>query len=470
MDILFIEPPYKALKGIGSEHGYSVGLLNLATYLSANGYEARVLTGNLLIDLPVTQSLTFNVSEYAAGQKLYSEALSDDSHEIWGKIISYVNKYKPKAVGITFLTPASELVYKIAQTIKQNSPDIKIIVGGHHPTFSPAETVKHADIDFVLRGEGENSLLALMKELSSPSSNLQNVPGLTYIKDGKVCHNQNAKLLDDLNALPYPDRGLVLDCNFEKHRGHYISTARGCPYSCSFCADRGLWNNTVRRRSVEKVIEEITYLNDNYKLDYIDIVDGTFTYDKKYVITFCKALIDLDADIKWRCTARYDNINEELLQYMKNANCKALYFGMESGSEKILKEYSKNTDIQKIIDASDLVYQSGIKIITSILIGLPQETAEDIESTLNLMGKVKTHIFDINSYVPLPGTELYKKMGKEQIQNLDWNEVGYKSYTNFFSNHISQDDLQIYLKRAYNIAEKTLNKFTSKGSWGSTKQ
>lgn len=468
MDILFIDPPYKSLKGIGSEHGYSISLLSLASYLSANGYDSKVLTGNLLIDLPIMQSLTFNVSKYAEGQKLYSQALDDDSHLIWKKLLNYIKEYKPKAVGITFLTPASELVYKIGRVIKNYDASIKIIVGGHHPTFCPDETIGQECIDFVIRGEGEIPLLNLMKELTSPSLNLQNVPCLTYIRNNQIIHNPKAESIYDLDVLPLPDRSLVLDCDFKKHRGHYLSTARGCPYTCLFCSDRALWDHKVRRRTINSVINEIKYLYQNFDFDYIDITDGTFTYDQAYVESFCNALIDLEIDISWRCTARYNNINEELLKLLKKANCKGLYFGLESGSKKILETYRKNITIEDIINTSNLVYNSGIAMVTSIMIGLPQETAEDIESTLSLMKKIKTHIFDINSYVPLPGTVLYDNMKKDKNINMDWKKLGYKSYANFFSNHITQDELQNYLHRAYEIAEETLTKFTTKGSWGSS--
>lgn len=465
MDLLLLDPPYKALKGVGSEHGYSIGLLSLATYLAEHGFVAKVLTGNLLLELPATESLTFKVSQYAEGQRLYSESIADDSHLIWNNITEYIKELRPKAVGLTFLTPASELVYKIAHVIKQYDEEIKIIVGGHHPTFCPDDVIMHRCIDFVVRGEGEIPLLQLMQQLILSQPDFTTVPGLTYRREGEIVHNQDKVFIDNLDALPLPDRSLVLNCDFKRNKGHYITTARGCPYTCSFCSDRTLWSNKVRRRSVDNVISEIIYLSDHFELDYIDITDGTFTYDKAYVKSFCDALIEQKIGVRWRCTARYDNIDEELVGYLKSANCKALYFGLESGSEKTLKQYNKNTNIEGIVKASDIVYRSGIKIITSVLIGLPQETAEDIEQTLNLMKKIKSHIFDINSYIPLPGTDLYREMPEAEIKELDWSKIGYKSYMNFFSSQLTEEQLNNYLMEAYAIAEETLRKFAAKGSW-----
>jgi radical SAM superfamily enzyme YgiQ (UPF0313 family) len=243
-----------------------------------------------------------------------------------------------------------------------------------------------------------------------------------------------------------------LNCDYDLYRVHCISTARGCPYTCSFCADRRLWGGKVRRRSVDNVIEEMRLLKDKYKIDSVDFVDGTFTYDREYLQTFCDIIINHKLNIKWRCTARYDNLNEDLLLLMKQANCSGLYFGLESGSERVLKAIDKKITVEEIIKVSEMVYNSGIPSVTSIVLGLPEEKKEDIEETLKLMKKVKTDILDVNSYVPLPGTRLYDSMSEEDKKNIDWRKVAFKSFDNYFSKNISRDDFRRYVSEAYEIA------------------
>jgi radical SAM superfamily enzyme YgiQ (UPF0313 family) len=357
------------------------------------------------------------------------------------------------------MTPLRYVVERIAGLIKELNQDIKIIVGSFHPTFCPEEVMQNPDIDFVIRGEGEIPLLRLVKELKKDSPKLDTVPSIYYRdRDGQVRNNPGIKLFDNLDELPFPARDLVVNCDYSIYRLHSISTARGCPYTCSFCADRKLWNGKVRRRSVPNVIEELKLLKDTYKISCVDIVDGTFTFDRKYLRTFCNTMIDHKLNIKWRCTARYDNLDEDLLQLMKQANCSGLYFGLESGSNRILKSIDKKITAEKIIKVSELVHNSGIPSATSILLGLPDESKEDIEETLKLMKTVKTDLLDVNSFIPLPGTRLYDSMSEEDKKNIDWRKAGYKSLDSYFSKSMSHDDFKKYRSEAYKIANNVRGK------------
>ena len=169
-------------------------------------------------------------------------------------------------------------------------------------------------------------------------------------------------------------------------------------------------------------------------------------------------MINEKLSIKWRCTARYDNLDEYVLQLMKRANCSGLYFGLESGSDRVLKAINKKTTVEQIIRVSEMVYESGIPSVTSVLLGLPEEGKEDMEGTLKLMETIKTDIFDVNSYVPLPGSRLWDSMNEEDKKNIDWRKAAYKSFDNYFSRSVSHDDLKRYLSQAYEIANKVRKK------------
>ncbi len=459
MDILLINPPYTALKGLASEHGYSINLVALATYLVSNGIDARVLDANLLIDLPPSEDWTFDVAEYARGQENYKKALENDNHSIWMELKNRIKQYHPKIIGITCLTPFKDLADKIAHITKEVDKDIKVVVGGHHPTFCPDEMIENHDIDFVVMGEGELPLLEIVKRILSGERNFNSAPGIMYRENNTVKKTPAADLIADLDTLPVPDRGLVIECDYERYKNHYVSTARGCPYTCSFCSDRTMWRKKVRRRSVNNVIAELKHLNDNYNVQCIDFTDGTFTYDMNYLKEFCESLINENINVNWRCTARYNNIKEEMLPLLKKSNCAGLYFGLESGSKRILEAIDKKTTIEQIIKVSQMVSDSGLSSITAVMIGLPKETREDIDSTLKLMREIKTDIFDVNCYVPLPGTELFNKLSRKKRDSLDWKEIGYKSFNNHFTENLSRDELTVYLKEAYQIAAETLNNF-----------
>lgn len=465
MDILLIDPPHAILKGGSTDRGYNVGLTSLAAYISNEGIETAVLTGDTLIDLPSTNILAHplaaivpdwlrvNVKELAEGQRKLETTVNDKSHVIWKKLTDIVSQTNPMAVGISYLTPLKCVVERIAGLIKEIDQDIKIIAGSFHPTFYPEDVMQNPDIDFVVRGEGEIPLLRLVKEIKKDRPKWETVPGICYRDgDGQVKNNPSVNLLNNLDELPFLARNLVLNCDYNVYRVHAISTARGCPYTCSFCADGRFWGRKIRRRSVDNVIEELRLLKDTYTIDAVDFVDGTFTFDRKYLQTLCNAMINHKLNIKWRCTARYDNLDEDLLQLMKQANCSALYLGLESGSDRVLKDIDKKITIEEIIKASKIIYNSGIPSVTSVLLGLPDEGKEDIEETLKLMKKFKTDFFDVNSYVPLAGTPLYDSMSEEDKKNIDWRKVGYKSWENHFSKHISHDEFNRYQSEAYEIA------------------
>ncbi len=456
MDILLIDPPYTSLKGMSADVGYNIGLTSLAAYIHKEGIEVGVVMGDLLMGLPSIDGwLTSSLKDYAEAQRQYETIVNDKAHFVWKRLADTVRQTNPKAVGISHLSPSTCVVERIAGIIKEVDRDIKVIAGNCHPTFRPEEVMQNPNIDFVVRGEGEIPLLRLAKELKKDSPKWETVPGIYYRdRDGRLRNNPGVGLLTNLDELPFPARDLVLNCDYDMYRVHCLLTARGCPYSCSFCADRALWGGKIRRRSVGNVMEELKLLEKTYKINLLDFVDGTFTYDRKYLQTFCKAMIDQKSSIKWRCTARYDNIDEDLLELMKRANCSGLYFGLESGSDRVLKAINKKTTVEQIIRVSEMVYNSGISSVTAILMGLPGETKEDMEETTKLMRRIKTDIFDVNSYIPLPGSPLYNAMSEEEKKSIDWGKVAYKSFDNYFTKSISHDDLKKYLSEAYDIADE----------------
>jgi anaerobic magnesium-protoporphyrin IX monomethyl ester cyclase len=466
MKLLLIDPPYKALKGIGSECGYSMSTVSLAAFLNENGIESAVLTGNLLIDLPVHESLMFDLQKYADGQKKYKEALENDNDRVWKRIEKEIIAHKPKYIGLTCLTPMKDIVLKIAGLIKRIDKDIVVITGGHHPTFCTEEMLNNPHIDYVVKGEGELPFLELLRSLENNRA-LDTIGGIAYKQRGSVIANDTSELIQNLDDLPMPSRESVINCDFNSYRAHFLSTARGCPYTCSFCSDKKLWHSTVRRRSIESCIEEMTYLLRNFSVTFIDITDGTFTYDREYVYEFCRSIIKNDIDVRWRCTARYDNIDKDMLAIMKKANCVGMYFGLESGSESVLRSMKKQITVERIVEATNMVRDSGIKSVASVLLGLPDETCQDMENTIDLMTKIHVDIFDVNSYVPLPGTALYEKMTDSEQKNINWMDTAFKGINISFNKQVSNDELATYTTAAYSIAETRLSQMKRSGGWRS---
>ena len=463
MDILLIDPPYKSLKGIGIDCAYAMGLASLAGYLNAGGVDAAILTCDLLTDTAPGNILNMDANAYARGQETYKAAILDEGHPIWSRISEAIVASRPQAVGIMFLTPAKAVVEKIAAIIKAIDAEIPVIVGGHHPSFCYGDVLGNRHIDFAIRGEGEIPLWHLAREIIRGSRNWPAVPGLTY-RDavGELHSTKDADLISDLDSLPFAARDRVLHGDYQRYRTHYLYTARGCPNNCTFCADSRMWRHTVRRRSVAHVLAELRMLKAEYDPTFVDFSDGTFTFEPKYLQHFCEAMIAEDLNLMWRCTARYDNLSGGMLRLMKKANCFGLYLGLESGSAAVLRGINKKTTPEQILETDKMIRDSGMISMASVLMGLPDEKPEDVEQTLAFMRKMGCDLFDVNCYVPLPGTPLGGDMDPEAFKCIDWLEAGFKSLTTNFSNHMSNRQFQEFLLEAYQIADDARSRFLNR--------
>ena len=463
MDVILIDPPYKALKGVMAEFAYPMGLVELAASLRAAGFSVGVLSVDLFLEMPPTAVYDFDLAKYAEGQRAYAEIVDDPEHVIWERLRARLVELGPRLVGITALTPAIDSVLRTAQGVREALPGVPVVAGGHHASFCADELLETKLFDVVVRGEGESPLGALVASVVGGDGIPQGVPGASYQTPEGPVHNPPPALLPDLDALPFPARDLVLDCDYSTYTGHLAGTARGCPYDCSFCSDRRLWGGRVRRRSVDHVLEELATLTELGPVTSLDFVDGTFTFGRRWLLEFCRRWREEGLTLPWRCTARYDNMDAEVLTAMKGAGCVGLYFGLESGSQGVLDAAGKRTTVEGILATARLVRESGIPSITSILLGLPEETAEDMEQTLAFMGKVETDVFDINCYVPLPGTRYHEDGGHREV---DWKHVGYKSFDNHFSPNVSREALRGFLERAYAIAAERMAEFQARRARG----
>jgi len=459
MDILLVDPPYKSLKGVVAEFAYPMSLVKLAGYLRQGGVDTGILCCDLLADVAPTPIWDFDLAGYAEGQRAYARALGPEGHRIWDAIRDAIATNRPSIVGLTCLTPSQDAGWKVAAIAKEVDPSITVIAGGHHATFCPDQTLGQDAVDYVVRGEGELPLLQLARQVTAGDVDPASVPGVSFRGEGGIVHNPPPPLIHDLDALPRPARDLVLDCDYKKYPDHLAGSSRGCPYTCAFCSDKRLWGGRVRRRSPENVVAKLKELAGAYPVKLVDFVDGTFTFDRKWMRRFCESLKGEGVNVRWRCTARYDNMEEELLGWMKEAGCVSLYFGLESGSAEVLKSVDKKTTVGQIKQASRLVKHSGIASVTSILLGLPEEDRGDMEQTLALMEELETDLFDINCYVPLPGTRYWDAMSAAEQDAIDWATVGYKSFDNNFNSNVPQHELQEILRRAYAIAGDAMRLF-----------
>jgi len=367
----------------------------------------------------------------------------------YSDIIGDVKAFHPDVVGFTIMTSTFAKVREAIEMTKKETESF-IIVGGIHVTVLPEETLKMINADCAVIGEGEYTTLDVCKCLND-GEDWKKVDGIAYKKDENVVRNKPRELIQNLDDVPFPARHLA---DFNKYlfppgmiRGQWfdkattVITSRGCPYHCIFCSSHLLFGRSVRRRSVENVIEELKYLVKNYGVDGIWFIDDTFTVDYDWVMKFCDRLKKENLKIKWGCQCRVNTINEEVLTAMKNAGCVQLDFGVESGSEKVLKALKKGTTPDMIRNAFKLTKKVGLKRLATFMIGNPEETAEDLEKTLALAKEIKPDFISFFHTTPFPGTELMEICEKNGwVKNVDYSKLGLK-YKPILEINFSQDEL-----------------------------
>jgi len=262
MRILFIDPPYDRLIGFKSEW-FPLGLTCIASFLIEKGFD-KIGIYDAEHDSYTDYISTINYSERV---HKYKEAIDSTDHLIWNEARGKISHFQPDIVGLSVLSAKTSSAIKIAEICKDIDPNIKVVCGGHHPTVRPAEILCNENIDFVVRGEGEFTIYELLKALQSSTYNYYAIPGLSFKWKGEIIHNEDRKLIKDLNLLPIPSRDKLLDIElFSSDQLSMVMGSRGCPYNCGFCGSKNIWGRKVRYRSIDSILVEIDDLRKKYSV------------------------------------------------------------------------------------------------------------------------------------------------------------------------------------------------------------
>ena len=407
MRILLINPPYQRLNELHASVSFPTGLGYIASVLDQAGYHVRIYDANLSCkeDYP---ELTFT-KHVQNHHKLY-DALVDKDHHVWREVSDILHDFQPDLVGITSVTITYPVARKVASLVKEYSSDCPVVIGGSHATVCAESVLKDGSFDYVVRGEGEQTLLELVQFLEEDTLPLREIAGLSYLQNGNMWHNPPRSFINNLDSIPYPRRELLI--NYELYlpwEACTIITGRACPHSCTFCTSRALWGRKVRFRSLPNVIEEIKYLATLYEQPYIYFIDDTFTLDRRRVEELCTSLLSEGVRVPWDCATRADLVNDEICQRMREAGCRTVGLGVESGSERILRRIKKRVTIDDIRRAVKILKRNGLTWDCFFMVGFPDETAEEMRSTEEVMKELHLFRTTLNIFAPLPGSELYEE-------------------------------------------------------------
>jgi radical SAM superfamily enzyme YgiQ (UPF0313 family) len=341
-------------------------------------------------------------------------------------------------IGIQVFTFQVIAARNYLDSIKRTLPKAKVILGGPHPSCAPETIFKYfPKADFAFAGEAEiglSKLLDLLSENGIGQISLAQVPGLIWRNNEETIVNKQI-FIEDLDILGMPSWDLIKPDTYPlaPHGGFFknypiapIIITRGCPFSCTYCAGHLVSGKKIRCRSIENVIEEISVLYHEYGIREIHIEDDNFTFNKDLVREFCRKLKESKLNISWTCPngVRLDTLTKDLLLAMKDAGLYSISVGVESGSEKILKDMKKSLTKEKIREKLDLIRECELDASGFFIIGYPTETKNDIIETINFALELKLKRASFSLFKPFPGTEitsdLIKKGELKEMSDEDW--------------------------------------------------
>jgi anaerobic magnesium-protoporphyrin IX monomethyl ester cyclase len=405
MRILLIDPPFYRFISYYNRF-FPLGLAYLAAVLRDNGHEV------LIYDADANKEKAHDMDFSALEEKYpqYIENIGKLAHPIWMELREVLNEFKPDLVGISVFTTKIASAFTAAQVAKSLSPDTPVVMGGPHPSVKSDELLKIAPfVDFAVRGEAENSFVQLVQVVERKGG-YGDIDGLSFRADGQIHHNPSASFIRDLDRLSYPARDLLLNKNsYTSEDMGLMMSGRGCPFECTFCSSAGVWGRGIRFRSVENVIGEMRQVCSSYGTVQFSFKDDIFTINPKRVLEFCRAIKNEKLRVNWDCNARVNLIDEQLLAEMKSAGCNGIKVGIESGSDRILKDVMKKSiTVAQVKHAAQIIRKAGIHWTGYFMMGLPTETEQEMLATLELMRQIKPDFASLSVYEPLPGTRLYE--------------------------------------------------------------
>jgi radical SAM superfamily enzyme YgiQ (UPF0313 family) len=339
-----------------------------------------------------------------------------------------VRSYNPEMIILDTTTPT---FFEDAQTVRELKAIKKFFVAaiGVHVTTLPEASLKNSKIDAVVRGEPEFSCLELARAVKS-KSDLKNVLGVSYRFGKRIVNNQDRPFIENLDEMPFPARDLLKNELYTMpiyNRPYTLLVpSRGCPSRCIYCTARIYYGKSCRERSPKSIVDELEEILYKNNVRDVTMWSDTFTLRKSFVHAVCDEILSRGLKIRWMCNSRVDTIDLETLKKMKKAGCTMISYGVESGVQEILNKAKKGTNLRQIENAIKWTNQAGIESIAHVIFGLPGETKETIQKTIDFIKKINPTYAQFYCAIPFPGTEFYdmaKKNGWLVTENWEAFEI-----------------------------------------------
>ncbi len=389
------------------------------------------------------------------------------------EVIADVRDWEPDVVVVNTATTAIEQDLAFADMIGDALPAARIMLMGVHPTVFPEECFGKSRVpDMIVRGEPEYTIRDAAVAVRDGAA-LEGIPGLSYRDhDGAVHHNELRPFIDNLDELPFPAWDLVdtdlYRMPFTGERYLLVSSARGCPYACTFCASKAYYGAKVRKRSPARIVDEMAWIEERFGIRDFLFWTESFTNNQEYAIATAQEMIDRNLDFSWVCNSRVDTVSPEFLKTIKAAGCWMIGFGIESGTQAVLDAAKKKTTIADAVRSVRMAHEVGLEVTGHCILGLPGETEESLQRTIDFAKFLRLDYAQFYCAVPFPGSELYKQcLENDWLDETDWRY--FEQTTSIISTPtLSADQVMKARDRAYksfyrqpHIVWKTVRKIRS---------
>ncbi|MFA5167167.1 MAG: radical SAM protein [Candidatus Omnitrophota bacterium] len=401
---------------------------------------------------PITLAVLANLAMEKGSVRLVDGNVEDLSLQ---DLFKDIKAFGPDLLVINTGFPSIDEDMAVAKKIKDEFPKVKLLAFGVFFTLLEGEAMKpYSFLDLAIQGEPEETFRELLAALEKGESGFDKILGLMYRKGREFFVNSKRALIADLDKIPRPARNLLKNDRYRLPHNDktftLINVARGCPFPCIYCIVRPYYGGKVRKHSVAYVIEEIRECIEKYGVQEFLFWEEVFTLDRDYAFDLCDAMLENKFDFKWAATTRVGLLDEELLQKMKAAGCYLLGLGIESGVQEILDNAKKKQTLEDVRRAVALCKKAGIRTMGHFIFGLPGETRETAEKTIQFLLSLDLDYMQSYCAVPYPKTE-FGTMAKEKgwIRTVPWSQYDFGGTSIVDMGTLTPEDVTYFRERAF---------------------
>lgn len=432
--IILINPPI-ALEQIYGNFARSapvlppLGILYLASFLEARDYHVEIIDA-------------------------FAERLQTDT------IIDYLCRDRPAIVGVTATTVSYWSARNLIESLRRELPEIVIVIGGAHISACPEKTIRELPEGVLgIMGEGENAFAALCDSIFHSKKDFNTIPSLIMRNGDSIHQTKRAPLIEDLDTVPIPARHLLPSLELYSHtmvrgwkRSVSIISSRGCPFLCGYC-DQSVFQRSWRAHSPRYVVDEIKTVFSQFGKRFVSFEDDNFNLKNQRMVDFCRLVLDERLAFSWGCSLRLADLHVEHLSLMREAGCRLIYVGLESGNDRVKKLLNKDMPRGEVETKVKAIKAANIGIYASFMLGIPTETRNEMEDTIRFARSLTldgVSFFLFTPYDRVPLTQLAMEHG-----TIADDYRYYSAHTNkpvYVPNGFTADELLAIQKHAYRHA------------------